>query len=144
MSSLLRREPLEFSMPTWSRRIERLFNEPFMGELPTIEEGTLAIDVSDDDQNVIVRASLPGYKKDDVNVEVHDGVVSINAQHADEEEVTGENFYRKERRYGAVSRRVAVPCPVMEDDAIAELKDGVLMLTVPKTKGTIPHKIRIK
>lgn len=142
MRSIIRREP------TVERLLSSVFSDPFFeGTLPSLlnrsEEGTLALDVSEDDANVIVRASLPGFTKDDVNIEVHDGVLTIKAEHAEEREETGERFYRRERQFGSVSRRVALPSAVVEDDAHAELKDGVLTLRLPKTKQATPKKIAI-
>ncbi|MEZ6243837.1 MAG: Hsp20/alpha crystallin family protein [Phycisphaerales bacterium] len=129
----------------FDRIFESFFREPvFTRELaPVFEEGILAVDVSEDAESVIVRASLPGVKKDDVNVEVHDGVVTISAHKTEEHEETQEKFYRKERREGSVSRRIALPVAVLEDKASAELKDGELTLRLPKTKQGGPRKVSV-
>ena len=142
MTQLSRRE----TFPSMDRFLTRFLNDPLFEALPavtTMEEGTLALDVSEDEKNVIVRASLPGFRKEDVQIEVHDGVLSIKAEQTEEKEESGERFYRKERRFGSVSRRVALPSAVREDDAKAELKDGVLILRLPKTKEATPRKISI-
>ncbi len=115
----------------------------FAGGLSGIEEGTLAIDVSEDSDHVIVRASLPGFAREDISVEVHDGVLSISASRSEESEDRTEKFYRKERRTGSVSRRVALPVAVVEDDATAELKDGELTLRLPKSVQGGPRRISI-
>jgi len=140
---IVRRDPFESFAP-----IDRLFRglferEPLITNLATFEEGTLALDVSEDEHNVLVRASLPGFRKEDVQVEVHDGVLTINAGRTEESEDTGERFYRKERREGSVSRRIALPSPVVEDEARAELADGVLTLRLPKTQKETPKRIAI-
>ncbi len=142
-TKLARRE----SMPV--SPIERVFQsflgrDPFIMELaPVFEEGTLALDVSEDETSVVVRASLPGFAKEDVHVEVHDGVLSINATHREEREETGERFYRKERREGSLSRRVALPSQVDDSQAKADLRDGVLTLRLPKSIQAMPKKIAI-
>ncbi|MEQ8769979.1 MAG: Hsp20/alpha crystallin family protein [Phycisphaerales bacterium] len=131
--------------------IDRLFHsvfarDPFAGfagGLAGIEEGTLAIDVSEDAENVIVRASMPGFSRDEISVEVHDSVLSISASRNEESEERHEKFYRKERRTGSVSRRVALPVAVVEDDATAELKDGELTLRLPKSVQGGPRRISI-
>lgn len=143
MATIIRREPRDLSP---FAAFERLLNDPFFGEVPAlarVEEGTLPLDVSENDTHVIVRASLPGFPKDKIDVEVHDGVLSINAHHEEEREEKTERYYRKERRVGSLSRRVALPSAVLEKDAQAEFTDGVLTLRLPKVQKEQPRKIRI-
>jgi len=144
-TTLTRRDP---ALTNGVRLFDRLFNDPFLSlptefTAPVLEEGTLALDVSENDENVIVRASLPGFQRDDINVEMHDGVLTIKAERTEEEETRDERFFRKERRYGAVSRRVALPSMVDEKGARAALKDGVLELCLPKAEQARPKKIAI-
>jgi len=146
MASIRRYEPLEFA--PLDRVLTRFFNDPFFAHahgqaLQSTEEGALALDVSEDAESVIVRASLPGFRKEDVHVELHDGVLAIKAEHTQETEENGEKFYRRERTYGSVSRRIALPSSVHEDQAQAELHDGVLTLRLPKTKAETPKKITV-
>lgn len=144
--TLIRRIPVE--SPSLGRFVSQFLHDPFFAELkslsvPEVEEGTLAVDVSEDDQSVIVRASLPGFGREDVEVEVHDGVLSIKAEHSEEHEVKNEKFYRRERRWGSVSRRIALPGAVQDTDTKAELKDGVLSVRVPKSLKEKPKKVNI-
>ena len=108
-----------------------------------LDEGSLALDVSEDAEHVIVRASLPGFRREDVQAEVHDGVLTIAARRTDEQEERTEKYYRKERREGSLSRRVALPTQVDEDHAIAELRDGVLTLKLPKAEKARRRSISI-
>lgn len=145
MSLLTRRDPNRY--PTLSSWFENAFNEPFFTRsfpIAAIEEGTLALDLSEDDKAVIVRASLPGFKKEDLDIEVHDGVLSINAKHNEEKEEKTERFYRKERTMNSMSRRVALPAAVLDKEAVADLKDGVLTLRLPKTIKSQPQRIPIR
>ena len=123
---------------------QRFFGDdaPSLGTF--VEEGTLALDVSEDEKNVYVRASLPGFRKDDVDIDLHDGVLTITAEHTEEERDEEERFFRRERRTGSMSRRVALPGTVDEDKADAQLTDGVLKVTIPKTKAETPRKVKIK
>lgn len=146
MNILTRRNAYE--VPTIGRVVNDLFNDPFFNEFkmisPTgLDEGTLAVDVSEDDKHVFVRASLPGFKKENVQVEVHDGVLSIKAEQSEEKEEKGERFYRRERRFGSMNRRIALPSTVVEGETKAELKDGVLTLRLPKSVKEQPRKIQI-
>jgi HSP20 family protein len=147
--TIVKSHPLAF--PTIDRVMSQFLNDPFFSDvrfpasaLAAVDEGTLALDVSEDDDNVFVRATVPGFTKDQIDLSVHDGVVSINAQHAEERQTTNERFYRKERRVGSLSRRIALPSAVADDRTTAELKDGVLTLTLPKIRKEEPRKIAIK
>ncbi len=144
MLTLLRRDPTE--IPTMGRLMSHLLSDPFFGNggtVPAIEEGNLALDVLEDEKNVIVRASLPGFKRDDIDVEIHDGVLSIKAERSEETEEKGETYYRRERRFGTVSRRVALPSVVEDGNTSADLKDGVLTLRIPKSQKALPRKVKI-
>ena len=127
------------------RIFENFFREPVLTRelAPVFEEGILAVDVSEDAESVIVRASLPGVKREDVSVEVHDGVVNISAHRSEEHEEKQEKYYRKERREGSVSRRIALPVAVLDDQASAELKEGELTLRLPKARQGGPRKVSV-
>ncbi|QYU66202.1 Hsp20/alpha crystallin family protein [Leptolyngbya sp. 15MV] len=141
---LVRRDPLEVpAFGAFDRLFSTMLGAPLGSMAMDIEEGNLALDVSEDDKNVIVRASLPGFQKDEIEVEVHEGVLTIKAEHAEEREEKGETFYRRERRVGAVSRRVALPSVQLEGEPTAELKDGVLTLRIPKSAKATPKRVKI-
>ena len=121
------------------------FDEDNMGISQYMAEGSLAVDISEGvEGETIVRASLSGFKKEDVQVSVHNGVLDIKAENKFEEETKNEKFFRKERRYGSVTRRIALPGNPKSDDVIAELKDGVLTVKVPANGETGPKKIAVK
>lgn len=110
----------------------------------TVDEGTLALDVSETEDAVVVRGSLPGFEKKDVDIEVHDNVLSIKATHTEEHEEHGERFYRRERQVGSLSRRVALPSHVEGDKARASLRNGVLEVKIPKSPEASPRKLQIQ
>ncbi|HLO40053.1 MAG TPA: Hsp20/alpha crystallin family protein [Phycisphaerales bacterium] len=140
-----------FGHPMFDRLLGQMLSDPFFAEVRTpvaalqnLEEGTLALDVSEDEGNVYVRASLPGFRKEDVEVAVHDGILSIKAEHVEEQEEKKERYYRRERRVGSLSRRIALPSSVQEQATSAELVNGVLTLTLPKIRKEEPRKIAIR
>ncbi len=143
MRTLIRRTPVE--VPQFSSLLNHVFADPFFSGLAAVanDEATLAVDVSEDDQNVYVRASLPGFAKEDVGIEVHDSVLSIKAEHSDEKEESNEKFYRRERRFGSMSRSIALPSPVREGEASAEPKEGVLTVRIPRVAEKTPKRISI-
>jgi HSP20 family protein len=79
----------------------------------------------------IVRAELPGLKKDDVQVEVTDDVLTIRGERRDEREEQREGVFHSEREYGEFYRSIALPDGVIADNAKASFKDGVLEITMP-------------
>ncbi len=145
MTMLVRRDPL--TVPSLSRLFDVAFSEPFFSPqgnaLASVEEGTLAIDISEDEKNVIVRASVPGFTKDDIEAEVHEGILTIKATRNEEKETNNERFYRRERSFTSMSRRVALPASVAEGETKGELKDGVLTLRLPKSTKPSPRRVSI-
>lgn len=156
-NEVVRRDPFASSVEGFTpfrRIVDRFFDDPFfrpmVGSAPFpgafSDEGSLALDVFEHDGKLKVEASLPGFKKDEVDVQVHDGVLSIKAQRSSEREEgePGGKYYRRERSWGSVSRRVALPGIVKDADVAAELKNGVLTLTIPLPETKQPKQIEIQ
>lgn len=101
------------------------------------------VDVSEDDTNVYVRADLPGFTKDEIDVKIEKGVLSIEAQRTQKVEEGTERYFRRERRATSLTRRLAVPQEVTESAVTAGYKDGVLTLTLPKSPKDTPRKVSI-
>jgi HSP20 family protein len=100
---------------------------------PQETELSMKIDVKEDDKSFSVKADIPGVKKEDINVDIDDDVVSIRAEVKQEkEEKKDQKVVYSERSYGMVSRSFSLPADVDAKAAKAEYKDGVLSLTLPK------------
>lgn len=147
MSDLTIRDP--FIPSVFRNTFDRLFDDPFFRGFPTIAsfvpvEAPLPVDISERDGKLVVEASLPGFKKEEVDVQVHDGVLTISAERKQETEEKTEKFYRRERSWGSVSRRVSLPAEVNETAVDAELKNGILTvsLALPEQRG--PKSIEIR
>lgn len=108
------------------------------------EEGILPVDIAQTDTEVVVRASLPGYRKEDIDLRIEKGVLSIKATKQSDKEVEDEKFYRRERFMGSVSRRIVLPGMVRNDASSAELANGVLTLRVPIAEANKPKQILIQ
>lgn len=123
---------------------DRFFDDP-----PTrapnafVEEVTLPVDISERDGKIWVRASVPGFKQDEIDVQAHDGVLSITARKTEEKEERGERWFRRERYYGSLSRRIALPGIVDQADVEATLEDGVLTLSMALPAAARPKQIQI-
>jgi HSP20 family protein len=126
--------------------MEFVTNDPFFRGTPVAlsEEGTLPLDIVEEGGDIVVHASLPGFRKEDIDIQIHNGVLSIKAEHSEESEQKDRHYYRRERRVGSVSRRIALPGVVSEANANAEFKDGVLTLRIPQAEVAKPKQIKVK
>ena len=125
--------------------------EDLVGRLRGAEgEGWLAhsvasLDVAETEQAVEISVDLPGVKAEEVDIQLSGNTLTIRGERKEEKtEEEGRNFHRVERRYGAFSRSVTLPCAVREDDATAEFHDGVLSIILPKTDEAKTKKIEVK
>jgi HSP20 family protein len=131
--------------------MDRWFNESLRGWRPLIEEGTfdanmLALDVHEDDKNFTVVTALPGVKPENIQVKLHDDLLSIEAEIPEQktEKKEDSKVLLQERVYGKFSRRVRLPQPVNSSKVEAAYSDGVLTLTLPKAEEAQPKMIQIK
>jgi HSP20 family protein len=103
-----------------------------------------AVDVEEKDGKYMVRADLPGLKKKDIHVELHDGYLTIRGERKAEHKEDKRDYYRYERTYGSFERSLKVPEGITEKDIHAKYKDGVLELTVPAPKAVEPKTTGVK
>ena len=103
-----------------------------------------AVDVTETDIAYQVKAELPGIKKEDLDVTVDDGVLTIKAEHNDNQEQTEYGqLIRQERSYGKFVRSLRLGANVDEKTITAEYRDGVLHITLPKAKEVQPRKVEV-
>lgn len=101
-------------------------------------------DISEDDKNFVIKAEIPGVKKEDIHVTVDGNRVSISAETKREsEEKEGAKVVRSERYYGKVYRSMTLDGDVDQDQADAKYEDGVLTLTLPKKPGTATRQLTV-
>lgn len=105
--------------------------------------GLLPLDVSENENEFVVKASLPGVKPDDVQITVHGDTLIIQGETKADEEKKGERWHLRERRFGAFQRSLSLPTPVDPDKARAQFEHGVLTLVVPKSEQAKPRQIKI-
>ena len=105
---------------------------------------TFPVNVSETEDQVTVKAVLPGVRPEDVEISVNDGILMIKGESKFEAKAEGENYYRQEIRYGSFSRSVPLPSRVNHEQADAEFKDGVLTVTLPKAEEVRPKQIKIR
>lgn len=103
------------------------------------------LDVTEEPEHYVLTAELPGVSRDDVTVEVHEGVVTIRGEKKlERREGEGKSARLLERRYGSFSRSLALPADADEDRVEASFKDGVLELRIAKTAEAKPRTVAIK
>lgn len=98
-------------------------------------EGRLAVDVHEDDEHYYARFEMPGLKKEDVKVELHDGMLTVSGEKKTKTD-DGERSY-------TLSRSVSVPDGVRQDAIAAKLEDGILTVTLPKPEDRKPKTIAV-
>jgi len=91
-----------------------------------------SVDMYETDDEIVVKADVPGMSKEDLEVTVTEEAITISGETQAEEEVKGENYMRRERRYGKFTRRLPLPAAVHLDEAKAKFTDGILEVRVPK------------
>jgi HSP20 family protein len=141
--SLIRWDPF-YSMDDMFKSIPSLYGRlaPFSGQPNT--EWSPSVDISETEEEYLIRASLPAVKKEDVSVTVEDGMLTLSGERRQKEEQKNEKFYKVENLYGSFSRSFALPDAVEASAIRAESKDGVLTIHVPKTKTEVRKPTTIK
>lgn len=102
-----------------------------------------AVDVSEKEEAVYVRAEVPGMSKDDIKLTVHDGTLTISGEKKQEKTDEKENYYRTERSFGSFCRTFSLPSTIKAEDIKANYKDGVLTIEMPKVEEAKPKEISI-
>ena len=103
-----------------------------------------AVDIQETESEFIVKADLPDVKKEEVKVQVQNGVLAIEGERHKEKEEKGKRFHKVEREYGRFVRRFAMPTEVDGEKVRAEFKDGVLHVFLPKAMSAKPKTIDVK
>jgi len=102
-----------------------------------------AIDVYDSKDNVMVKADIPGMKKDEIEVSVHGDTLIIKGEKKQEKEVKEKDYVRTERFYGSFNRAISLPAAVDASKVNATYKNGVLELVLPKKEESKPKQLKI-
>lgn len=130
------------------REVNRLFDFAFprFGQAATALVGDTwapALDIHDTKDSIIIKADLPGFKKEDIKVSVVDDILTITGERKEETKAKEEDYVRTERYYGTFQRSLALPAAVDTNKLNASYKDGVLELTLGKREDAKPKQITI-
>jgi HSP20 family protein len=128
------------------RRMDELFNS-FFGEMPlaAYERNVWpAIDITEGDNEITVKAEVPGCNADDIDIAVHGNTVTISGEKKAEKEQKEKGYYHIERSYGSFRRQIVLPGDVEADKVEASCKNGILTLTLPKEEKAKTVKVKVK
>ncbi len=125
--------------------MDRLF-DVFFGAQPQEMEDLWrpAIDIEENNGNLMVRAEIPGMQKEDIKVSVKEDMLTISGERKRENETKEKTFHRIERSYGQFRRMIRLPATVDADKVKATYKDGVLNVTLPKPESMKPKHIDVE
>lgn len=147
MTNLVRWEPFR-DLISLREAMDRLFEESFVrpraGWLAQVGAETLAVDMYETDDAIVVKSAIPGIKPEDLDISITSDTLTIKGETKAEEEIKEGNFIHRERRYGSFCRSLTNPMPVVADKAEAEFENGVLTLTLPKAEEVKPKAIKVK
>ena len=158
---LARRDPFGFGywspfgslFQRWNEEMDRFFEDFGFGSTarPGLTRGqqpltqwTPQIDVRQKGNELMIRADLPGMKKEDLNVEIRDDSVIVQGERKDEHEEEREGWYRSERSYGSFYRAIPLPEGTIADSAKATFKNGVLEITLQTPPKEVNQGRKIK
>jgi len=102
------------------------------------------VDITETKDSIIVRTELPGLTREDVEIDVANGVLTIRGEKKTEEEDKGRTWHRREVRYGTFSRSFSLPSDVKSEEAKATFSDGILTVALPKEEKAVHRKIEIE
>jgi HSP20 family protein len=146
MSNLTRWEPAR-EMMTLRDAMDRLFDEAFTRPFGSGNGGwssTPAIDLYQTDDDVVVKAALPGFKADEVQINVHGDMLTLKGETKQTEEMKEKTYHLREHRWGSFERSITLPTTVVADKAKAEFENGILTITLPKAEEVRPKTITVK
>jgi len=146
--SLIRWDPFD-DLASLRESMDKLFDEFFThrperrrGTPPTVWQP--AIEAYETDNDVVVRAEMPGIDPKNVEISVTEDTLTIRGEAKSEQEDRRRNYYRRELRYGAFLRSIALPAGVQGDKASATYKNGILEVKVPKSERAKPKTVKVE
>ncbi len=127
------------------RDMDDLFGS-FFGDWPLLSQRTVwpAIDIADSENEIVVKAEVPGCKAEEINISVHGNNLTISGEKKAEEEKKEKGYYHLERSYGSFRREIGLPNDVDSGKVEASCKNGVLTITLPKSERAKAVKIKVK
>ena len=145
--SLIKWDPYR-ELEEMSSRLNRVFGRNDLlsrgEEKMTFATWSPAVDIKETNEEYVIKAELPEVKKEDVKVTVKDGYVMLTGERHQEKEEKNKRFHRVERTFGSFYRALVLPTEVDDKKVLAEFKDGMLYVHLPKSENAKPRAIDVK
>ena len=145
--NIVRWRPLGNSLDLF-REMDRMFDNTLVRShlIPFVFNGHMnpKVDLYDTEKEVVVKAEMPGVKAEGLNIDINDATLTIKGETKKEEEIKQENYYSQECHYGTLTRTLVLPTGLDIGKAEAELENGILTLTIPKSAAAKPKAIKVK
>jgi HSP20 family protein len=125
-------------------RVQREFEKSYFGPRTRSADFAPAVDVHEDPERLVLRAELPGIKREDIDVSIDANVLTLKGERKLEKEEQGHRYHRIERSYGTFVRQFQLPSNVDSAKIDAQLTDGVLTIALDKKQELKPRKIDVK
>ena len=144
MSNITRWQPYN-ELVSMRKEMDRLFNDFFTSPL-TVSEALSqpSVDMLQTDDEIIIKATMPGIDPDDLDIQISGDTLTLSGEKKQEDEVKEAKYHLRERRYQSFSRSLRLPTLVVADKAQAEMKNGELILKLPKAEEVKPKAITVK
>ena len=142
MANMTRWAPFDEAM-SLRDAVNRLFEDSFVA--PQGPSGSMGMetDIHENEDAYLIEATVPGLQAEDIDITLHDNVLTISGEYQKKEQREGTTTHRTERRYGRFTRSFSLPATLDADNVQANLENGILTLTVPKAEAAKPRKIDI-
>jgi HSP20 family protein len=134
----------EILLRDWEFPLGRIVRRPEEAGRGRVAPLSPAVDLSEDEKSYLVSAELPGVRREDVTVELHEDVLTIRGEKRSEREEKKDRSHWVERSYGSFSRSFTLPPNAVADELKASFKDGVLSIEIPKKEAVKARQILIK
>lgn len=148
--------PFDEAFRPLSRWVDSFFDESFLrpfapfsrsmlGMKPLLTEDVVpSVDIYEDAGDVVLKAELPGMKKEDIDVTLSEDTITISGEKKKEEEVKKKDYYKWERSYGSFSRSFDLPEAVQSDKVKSTFKDGVLEVRIPRSEERKSKEVKVE
>lgn len=146
MANLTRWDPYR-EMMSFRRFMDRFFEDNMMNEGSEWDQQTrwqVPVDLTENEDSYMIKASLPGISPEDLNITYNNGVLSIQAETRDDKEIKEDRYLVRERRYGTFARSISLPATINADAIEASYDAGILTLRLPKTEEVKPKRIQVR